>query len=99
MGSILMSCRGPVLAALVASLPALGATLMPNEGAPMLVYAPFAAGGAPGVMARADARLVRAMPRADVLIVSSSEPGLASRLYGAGASLVLSSRQLQGCSP
>lgn len=65
----------------------------------MLVYAPFAQGGAPGVMVRADARLVRAMPRADLLVVSSRDPGLASRLYAAGASLVLSSRQLQGCPP
>lgn len=99
MGSILTSCRGPLLAALLASIPALGVALTPVEGLPMLVYAPWAEGGAPGVMARADARLVRAMPRNDLLLVSSPEPGLSTRLYAAGATLVLSSRQLQGCAP
>lgn len=88
MGGILTLCRGPLLAALLASFPALGAALTPVEGLPMLIYAPFA-----------DARLVRAMPRNDLLLVSSPAPGLSTRLYAAGATLVISSRQLQGCAP
>ncbi|MCA0404598.1 MAG: hypothetical protein LCH39_00390 [Proteobacteria bacterium] len=82
---------------LLVALPAVVLPLRPVEGAPMLVYAPRAQGLAAGVLARADARLVRAYAREDLMVVMDATPGLVRRLYAAGATLVLFAPLRAGC--
>lgn len=82
---------------LLVALPAIVLPMLPQEGAPMLVYAPRAEGLAAGVLARADARLMRAFEREDLMVVMDGAPGLVRRLYDAGATLVLFAPRRAGC--
>lgn len=97
MSCIKRQARNAFLTGLLVALPALALSLLPEDGLPMLVYAPFAEGGAMGVLVRADARLLRGFSRADIAIVVDARHGLSSRLYAAGATLVLTSPQRAGC--
>lgn len=87
----------PLAIATTVSLVPLAATLAPRAGEPVVVVAPFATAGAIGVMARADGRLLAAS-RLEALVVADSEnPEFVTRLYKAGAWLVISGRLLTGC--
>lgn len=89
----------PLAIAMAVSLIPLAATMAPRAGEPVVVVAPFAGAGAIGVMAAADGRLLAAT-RLDGLVIAASEnPDFVTRLYRAGAWLVISGRLLTGCTP
>jgi hypothetical protein len=89
----------PFLVAIIASAIPLSTLAAPQDGQTVLVVAPFSREGAIGVMANAEGRLVAATRFHSIALVSSDAPGFASRLYRAGAVLVLNADALSGCPP
>jgi hypothetical protein len=72
--------------------------LAPRDGAPVAVIAaPWSRASAAAILATADGRLLEAAANRLVAIGIDEAPGFTSRLYGAGALIVLDAGAVAAC--
>ena len=92
---------GLCLTGFLAIVGVLGAVALPREGRPMLIV--LTENGRPerlgAVLTRADANLVAVGALPGLYVVTSERPGLAARLWDAGATLVIDAALAFGCRP